>query len=414
MANNTRYKLERPSGTRSGRAYTDEQRQAALKADKQKKEAEAANRRYRKEVTRRARLADEAAAAAAAIEQGDTPAEELDPVNQPQAEPLPAVPTPPTSAPPQRANNPFAQLNIQPARMPYDEENGADAADALSKVGGVQKLEFKRRDCKFWLQQVEARMRLIGVRSQWTKMQIVSCMLPDDVAEQVKHLLRVEETDAGDRCYKKVKVYLLELYGDKVEDVYNKASSLTMTSTPSHLARQLIDIMCEKHPTLTDCCCTPYLTGLWKSKLPEQVRIHISGMTLAGANMEATLRAADAVHRSLGLATTPKVAALQTPQQAESSGASGYDPQVAAFNQTKSYGNNQGNHNKGQNKGSGNNQQNQGQKKKSGTKKKPTRSPDGPPEEACYNHYKYGKSTWFCLDTFNCPWATYLTPRPKK
>ena len=158
--------------------------------------------------------------------------------------------------------------------MPYDEENGTDAADALSKVGGVQKLEFKRRDCKFWLQQVEARMRLIGVRSQWTKMQIVSCMLPDDVAEQVKHLLRVEETDAGDSCYKKVKVYLLELYGDKVEDVFNKASNLTMTSTPSHLARQLIDIMCEKHPTLTECCCTPYLTGLWKLKLPEQVRAH--------------------------------------------------------------------------------------------------------------------------------------------
>ena len=86
---------------------------------------------------------------------------------------------------------------------PYDSENGTDATDAISKAGSLSKIEFRRKDCKFWIQQIEARMRLIGIKSQWTKMQVVSCLLPEDVAEQVKHLLRIEETEAGTDCYKR-------------------------------------------------------------------------------------------------------------------------------------------------------------------------------------------------------------------
>ena len=42
-----------------------------------------------------------------------------------------------------------------------------------------------------------------------------------------------------------LKDYLIDLYGTKDEDVYDRAAGLMITSTPSHLARQLIDIVCH-------------------------------------------------------------------------------------------------------------------------------------------------------------------------
>ena len=52
---------------------------------------------------------------------------------------------------------------------------------------------------------------------------------------------------------------LLELFGPQEDEDFAKASEFVMTSTPSHLARQLIDIMCPKHPSLH--CFTLVLSG---------------------------------------------------------------------------------------------------------------------------------------------------------
>ena len=295
--------------------------------------------------------------------------------------------------------------------MPYDTENGTDTADAPTKANGI-KLEWKS-DVKFWLQTLEAKMKMAGVKSQYTKMQVVSCLLPANVADQVKHLLRISEEENTDACYKNVKTYLLELYGAKDDDVYYKAKNMMLTTTPSHLARQLIDIVCPQHPTLQNCCCTPILTGMWKDKLPEQVRIQLSGLSLAGGTLDATLKTADAVFRALG-AKPAKIAQLNAGQDGQDGAedeSENYN--LAAFNRGGG-----GQRQNGQ-KGAGNqrNQQSQGQgqkKKQQGQAKKPARHPDNPPENCCYNHTRYGKSAWCCLDPFVCPWEAFKTPKPAK
>ena len=228
--------------TRSGK-NSEQDRETAI-------DEEQRSRRLKRDYARWKRLADEAAAAAereAELEQGGQQPEER-PVPE-QVEPQPGhsrhiaddVLTPPNSV--THATPPVNPFGRRIVRMLFDTENDSDPADIATKANNA-KLEWKK-DIQFWLQQLEVQMRFIGIKSQWTKMQVVERLLPEKAAEDVKHLLRIREEDAGETCYKTLKDYIIDLYGTKDEDVYDRAAGLMITSTPSHLARQLIDIVCH-------------------------------------------------------------------------------------------------------------------------------------------------------------------------
>ena len=282
---------------------------------------------------------------------------------------------------------------------PYDTADEADPTDVHSKAATI-KLEFNVKEVKFWFQQLEAKMRFAGIKSQWTKMQIVVSILPVDIASEIKDLLCVSEptTTGENTCYIDCKKRLMEIYGPREEDAFDKATQLIMTSSPSHLCRQIIGIVCPKHPKLVECCSIGMISGLWRSKIPKDVRTAVAGMSLGGGNLEAVLRLADAVYHANH--KKPQVAGI-------SGGATADDPSVAAFNR------NSGNKaNKGQKKNQGQNQ-NAGNTTQARRKNK-KKSSDNPPDTVCNNHYEYGKQAYCCLNPFECPWKEFIVPRPKK
>ena len=78
-------------------------------------------------------------------------------------------------------------------------------------------------------------MGFAGIKSQWMKLQMLASNLPEKVTEQVKPLLKNQTTT----CYKDCKKELIKLLAPKDDDIFDKATGLLLTTTPSALAKQL-------------------------------------------------------------------------------------------------------------------------------------------------------------------------------
>ena len=375
--------------TRSGKNSAEE-RQKAI-------EDEARSRRLKRDYAKRRRVAEQAAAEEAAIEQQQ---EQVD-LTPPESSPA--------QAPPQLEANPFADLitihppqqapvvpaAVQPtAEMAnYDELNEEDDADYYKKKVRV---EYDPEDLEFWFLALEDEMTWSGIKAQYTKRQVLVQNLPLDVKAEIKDLLRLNKTQAGDLAYKDAKERLLQLFGRDEGDAYEKATHLMLTGKPSQLAKKLTDLLCKCHPPLQDgCCATNTVSGMWRARLPAQVSAAVAGKSISGANFETTLKLADDVYKSV---CAKPVAGIKDPQQ----GASGGADQLAAYGQQK-----------GQGKAKGQAQQNQGAKKPTTQRKKGTKSADGPPDKCCPIHWQHGKSAYNCSDPFECPWKDFIVPRPK-
>ena len=163
---------------------------------------------------------------------------------------------------------------------------------------------------------------------------------------------------------------------------------MTMTGKPSQMAKKLIDLLCENE--LKDCCCQK-ISGMWRSKLPREVKTAVAGLALKPDQLEATLRLADSVYSSLqaplaaAIATVDEVAAVRntgrgtTPVPRPRTN----PPQTAGNNKTTNT---------------------------NGPRPRGPRHPDGPPENCCSLHWKYGKSAHHCRNSAKCPWKNFTAP----
>ena len=209
--------------TRTGKNSAEE-RARAIEEESQKRRADAAAKRYKLEVIRKEREADERQAEAERVILEDT--------------------TPP-SGPPAQPVNPFQALVDEPEQIAavamaiFEDENGADTDGAINRANNI-KLKFIRDDIGFWLGQLEHKMRMIGIKSQWSKMQITAGLLPINIAQEIKHLLRVKENDetATATCYKRVKVHLIEVE-PSVDNNYNCIAPST-TGGYSSLCKEFV------------------------------------------------------------------------------------------------------------------------------------------------------------------------------
>ena len=89
----------------------------------------------------------------------------------------------------------------------YDEQDGVDGVDALQKaVAYLQRYPHNQEDLKFYFQQVEVKMLSCGVKKNFTKLQVMSTILPEHVINAVKPILRKQENEFPDKDgYKKLK-----------------------------------------------------------------------------------------------------------------------------------------------------------------------------------------------------------------
>ena len=96
----------------------------------------------------------------------------------------------------------------------YDEETGVDSANALENACRALKgYEFGQLDLDFYFHQVELQLRTNGVKKSYTKFLVLTSILPSKVRDQVKPLLRKQESDyEGQMPYKVLKDKILQIF----------------------------------------------------------------------------------------------------------------------------------------------------------------------------------------------------------
>ena len=159
----------------------------------------------------------------------------------------------------------------------FDQENEDDSATAMDNLRSVQ-CPFNKIDIVFWFSQLEDQLTLIGVKKQWTKKIALVRFLPPEIQNEVKSLLKLGQTAAGNNIYFRIKTQLLKLYGPKPEDAYMLAKNLVLTDKPSQLGNKMIELLCPAEVKLDGCHCANIVWVMFREKIPIIIRNHIADM----------------------------------------------------------------------------------------------------------------------------------------
>ena len=262
----------------------------------------------------------------------------------------------------------------------FDQENGEDSKTALDNLRTVQ-CPFNKDDIEFWFSQFEDQLTLIGVKKQWTKKIALVRFLPAPIQSQVKSLLTLKQSTAGDDIYLRIKTQLLKLYGAKPEDAYNRAKNRVLTGSPSELGKALVEDICPNDVKLQGCHCDRIVWGMFREKIPIVIRNHLADMPFNATTYEKVFDKADQVwdsNRSEELPTN-QVAATSSDTSKE----------VAAVQKS---GQNKSQKNKNQSQSQGKNQ-NQAKNKKPQKPAKPAAD-----DKLCKMHAKWKENANFCSE----------------
>ena len=314
----------------------------------------------------------------------------------------------------------------------YEDENGTDVGEALSKaINALNNFKFQTDDLDFYFNQVEIKMQSSGVKKNFTKFQVLASIIPPEVQNQVKPLLRKKEADLNAEGYKKLKDEIIRIFGPKQDAAFKRAMSRVLTDKPSTLARELVDDMCEKE--LDGCCCHKWIVGQWKKHLPLSVRQSIANMKLTKDTFNDVLQHADEVFEEStpsGASVAATTWSAEDPTPVDLNMAYGSLPtpeEVAALRAGGRGGPGRG-YRGGQRGGRGgrggggsqqaskpNGQGGQGgqSSSKDARQRWPNakRSADQPPIQSCRKHWVFGKNAHWCEEPGSCPWRNFFTPK---
>ena len=284
--------------------------------------------------------------------------------------------------------------------MTFDTENGIDEAGAHSKLSSV-KVAYDPKDLEFFFVNLESAMAYAGIKSQQSKRFCLLGILPNEVKNQFKGI--VKATATGQQGYKKIKDAVMEVFGPKPGDDFAKAAKLLLTDKPSMLANEIISLVCSHETPLETCCCEGAVLFLWTRQLSGPVKARIAGKSIKGQeNLKEVLRLADAVHETSGNRNTA----------GQVSAVTGEAQEVSAMARRGRGGN------RGRGRGRGQQRNTYSQSGQNGTSTAQSgqnwgpRHPDNPPEGCCRTHWKWGTNAYFCSDRAVCPWKDRIIPRP--
>ena len=278
--------IDPPSGlssTRSGN-YSEDNRRSSLARDRARKDARNArerNRKARRAETEAARLAQ------ARFELLNTDGEDnghlQDDYDTPDGGDSSEEGADGPSLPHDSRNEDRPTENPAVMTDEFDTIDVGDAPEALSKLGSI-KVPWDHRDVAYWSFELELQMTIFNVGSQWVKRIILANNLPPEVRGELKELLKqtkAQVTADKTKIYKELKTTVLELHGKKDDQAFEEACNLNLTTKPSALCKNLYEILCQCKKTLDGCCQAKTVLGLWKRKLPQQVRSAIAEKSLA-------------------------------------------------------------------------------------------------------------------------------------
>ena len=316
-----------------------------------------------------------------------------------------------------------SQNNSLAMAQPFDLEDKDNDAEAWKKD---VRTKFDQNDVPYFFNAIEAEMKKHGINKQWDKKNALVTVLPAEIIEECKPILRLSEEEAGAQVYKDLKTEILSLYGPREEDAFKKAIALKMTGKPSALGKKLIHIICPGAKPFTNCHCANMVYGFWEAQLTPAIRTKISGQKFNKDTYTNLFKQADDVWLANGggAATGPSViAAVTNPSSFE--GADG-NPQVAAIRggRGRGRGGRNGYQNRGGRGGSargGNNNtsssssttSNEGQNQNQKPHQKGPKHADLPKNAswACAQHWRKGRSAPYCSDPTVCQWNNVYVAR---
>ena len=121
--------------------------------------------------------------------------------------------------------------------LPVEDADFPDDSEAWKKE---IKIKFDQCDVNYSFNSIEDQMTLYGINSQWSKKKALLPLLPEEIIDECKPILRLSKADAGAHIYKDLKAEILQLYGPREEDAFKKAMALRLTGKPSALGKKLI------------------------------------------------------------------------------------------------------------------------------------------------------------------------------
>ena len=105
----------------------------------------------------------------------------------------------------------------------FDEQNANNGADAMKNLGQI-KVSWDSEDPQYFFQKLETELQIFEINKQFTKRQALIRLLPDTVGKEFKHLINLQETEAGALPYKILKTAIIKAYGPRPGDAYQRAS----------------------------------------------------------------------------------------------------------------------------------------------------------------------------------------------
>ena len=311
----------------------------------------------------------------------------------------------------------------------YDASHADDeAAGAMEKaVNMLRNFPWTEDDLNFYFAQVEVKMKSAGVKSNFTKLQVLSTILPTKAINSIKNLLKKQEADfTAKDAYLQAKTKLLRVFGPCESADFERAMARVMTDKPSQLAEELISDLCDKE--LRNCCCIKTVGGLWRRAMPTSVRQAIAHYDFTRANLPNIMQVADDVFLStktplLAIAavsapTTTPNSDLSTPevlnqafnmpstQDEATAQIASLAAQVAAISKKFAGGRGQGRGGRGgRGRGGGSGQPHYSA---ANPRWKTPRHADLPPFSSCKRHWQFGKSSFVCLEPTSCPWRNHI------
>ena len=311
----------------------------------------------------------------------------------------------------------------------FEDIDTADGPEVLKTLASCQVKWDK--DVEYFFSDLEMRMELLTITSQWYKRIVLVNNLPEHVKAQLRTLLKKNKAAAGSTIYKDIKTKVRELFAKKEESLFDEAFDLVMTSTPSAFAKELVERLCECDPPLENCCQARTVAALWRKQLPGPVRQAIAGLKLKDKDsFELAMKKADDAWLSMGNKASAKHTAaltaraapakkLNNPPAAQPAGNGGNvddidgddDEEIAAasaFNRGRGRGRFRGRgRSRGQSRGRGGKPH---PSQRAGGTTRGERHADGPPESACNQHWNWGRQAFFCGRKSTCPWRDECSP----
>ena len=106
-----------------------------------------------------------------------------------------------------------AQTTSENNMAPYDTENGTDEEGATNTMFNI-KLECDTKKIKLWFQVLENKMQFAQIRAQWTKLQVLTTVLPANLLGHIEAFAALPQASAGATCFYDAKLRLIDMYGE--------------------------------------------------------------------------------------------------------------------------------------------------------------------------------------------------------